>query len=218
MRLFSCMISTGRVNDLTKGDQTRQRIVAEAAVLFNQRGFEGCSMNDVMQATGLEKGGLYRHFSSKEELAAEAFAYALNQAITTRAVGLDEIASPLARLRFIIHQFAEIPSPIPGGCPLFNAAVDSDDGNCTLRELAATALENWRKRLVSQATAAIRAKELRANANPRQLANTIISTLEGALVLSRIEGNRIPLRDAEDSLNLLLDAFVASAAKSRKRA
>ena len=55
---------------MSKGQLTRQRIIAQAAPLFNQRGYEGCSINDVMAATGLEKGGIYRHFESKEELAA----------------------------------------------------------------------------------------------------------------------------------------------------
>jgi len=62
---------------MSKGEATRQRIVEAAAPLFNQRGFAGCSMQDVLDATGLEKGGLYRHFGSKEELAAESFTYAL---------------------------------------------------------------------------------------------------------------------------------------------
>ena len=58
---------------MPKGQRTRERIVAEAASLFNQRGFEGGSMSELMAATGLEKGGIYRHFSSKQELAAEAW-------------------------------------------------------------------------------------------------------------------------------------------------
>lgn len=52
---------------MSKGEKTRQRIVAEAATLFNERGFEGGSLTDLMDATGLEKGGIYRHFSSKED-------------------------------------------------------------------------------------------------------------------------------------------------------
>ncbi len=64
---------------MRKGEATRQRIIAEAAPIFNQRGFDGCSMQDLMTATGLEKGGLYRHFSNKEELASEAFRFALAQ-------------------------------------------------------------------------------------------------------------------------------------------
>ena len=50
---------------MNKGEMTRQRIIEESAPIFNQRGYAGCSMQDVMEATGLEKGGIYRHFESK---------------------------------------------------------------------------------------------------------------------------------------------------------
>jgi len=42
----------------------------------NERGLEGTSLADLMEATGLEKGGIYRHFPSKEAVALEAFEYA----------------------------------------------------------------------------------------------------------------------------------------------
>jgi AcrR family transcriptional regulator len=61
---------------MTKGEETRQTIVEKAAALLNQRGFSGFSMSALMEATGLEKGGIYRHFDSKEQLASEAFEYA----------------------------------------------------------------------------------------------------------------------------------------------
>jgi TetR/AcrR family transcriptional repressor of nem operon len=54
---------------VTKGQQTRREIVEKAAPLFNKKGFEGTSLSDLMHATGLQKGGIYHHFSSKEELA-----------------------------------------------------------------------------------------------------------------------------------------------------
>jgi len=60
----------------TKGERSRQKIVETAAVLFNQKGFTGCSMGDIVAASGLEKGTLYGHFSTKEELALLAFDYA----------------------------------------------------------------------------------------------------------------------------------------------
>jgi TetR/AcrR family transcriptional repressor of nem operon len=53
---------------VTKGERSRQKIVETAAVLFNQKGFTGCSMGDIVAASGLEKGTLYGHFSTKEEL------------------------------------------------------------------------------------------------------------------------------------------------------
>jgi TetR/AcrR family transcriptional regulator, transcriptional repressor for nem operon len=119
---------------LTKGELTRQKIVATAAPLFNQKGFAGCSMQDVMEATGLEKGGLYRHFSTKEELAAEAFRYALRSSVKTRTDGLESAGGPLAQLRFFVRRFVEEPSTMPGGCVLMNTAIDADDGMLALRE------------------------------------------------------------------------------------
>jgi TetR/AcrR family transcriptional regulator, transcriptional repressor for nem operon len=74
-----------------KGEETRHRIVAEAAAMFNKNGFEGSSLSELMKATGLEKGGIYRHFSSKEELAAEAFEYAWKAAWDARTQDLDSI-------------------------------------------------------------------------------------------------------------------------------
>ena len=53
---------------LSKAERTRQLIVQEAAVLFNQKGYAGTSMDDIMRATGLSKGGLYGNFKKKEDL------------------------------------------------------------------------------------------------------------------------------------------------------
>jgi TetR/AcrR family transcriptional repressor of nem operon len=58
---------------MSKGKQTRRKIVEAAAPIFNKRGYEGSSLNDLMEATGLKKGGMHRHFSSKEELAQKHF-------------------------------------------------------------------------------------------------------------------------------------------------
>ena len=58
---------------MRKGERTRQEIIRKAAPVFNQKGYAGAALSDLMRATGLEKGGIYRHFSSKEALAAEAF-------------------------------------------------------------------------------------------------------------------------------------------------
>ncbi|HEX4488355.1 MAG TPA: helix-turn-helix domain-containing protein, partial [Terriglobales bacterium] len=69
---------------MSKGEDTRKRIVAEAAAIFNQKGYEGASLQALMEATGLEKGGIYRHFTSKETVAAEAFDYAWNAAKQAR--------------------------------------------------------------------------------------------------------------------------------------
>jgi TetR/AcrR family transcriptional repressor of nem operon len=56
--------------------ETRRRILAAAARLFAERGFEATSIEQVMQACGLTRGGFYLHFRSKAELHAEALALA----------------------------------------------------------------------------------------------------------------------------------------------
>jgi TetR/AcrR family transcriptional regulator, transcriptional repressor for nem operon len=63
---------------MRKGELTRERIVRRTAPLFNQQGYFGASLADIMRATGLEKGGIYNHFGSKEALALEAFDYAVD--------------------------------------------------------------------------------------------------------------------------------------------
>src|SRR6266516_5589508 len=129
---------------MSKGQRTRERIVAEAASLFNQRGFDGSSMSELMEATGLQKGGIYRHFSSKEELATEAFDYAWQKAVSRSLDGIESSADSIDRLKQMVSNFVELRSElVPGGCPLMNTAVEADDGNAALRARAKKALQSW---------------------------------------------------------------------------
>ena len=194
---------------MTKGDATRQRIVELAAPLFNQRGFEGCSMQDVLDATGLEKGGVYRHFASKEELAAEVFRYSWAQVGKARREGLEDIEGSVEKLRFMVRRFAAAPGPIAGGCPLMNTAIESDDGNAVLRGLACASIKDWKKRLCGIVEDGIKAGEIRKGVEPRAVANSMIAGLEGALMISRLEGNRTAVRDAAATLESMLDGIAA---------
>jgi TetR/AcrR family transcriptional repressor of nem operon len=193
---------------MSKGEETRQRIVAEAAKLFNQHGFEGGSMSELMEATGLEKGGIYRHFSSKEEVAAEAFDYAWQAAMDAQMRDLDLIPNRVDRLKRCVANFVERRSIVPGGCPLLNTAIDADDGNPVLRERARTALQGWRGRLSSIVSEGIARKEIRRRVDPKKLATLIISSLEGALMVSRLEKNNEGLLAIQAHLETYLDTEV----------
>jgi TetR/AcrR family transcriptional repressor of nem operon len=195
--------------DMGKGESTRQRIIEQAAPLFNQRGFEGCSMQDVLEATGLEKGGVYRHFESKEELAAEVFRYAWARAVKLRWEGFEKIEGSVEKLRYFVRRFVEIAGPIPGGCPLMNTAIDSDDGNAVLRGLVHAGIRDWKKRVCGIVEDGIEAGEIQSEVEPRQIANSILAMLEGALMISRMEGNRTAVRDAAVTLELMLDGIAA---------
>jgi TetR/AcrR family transcriptional repressor of nem operon len=186
---------------MRKGDATRERIVAEAAPLFNQRGFAGCSMADVMEVTGLEKGGLYRHFSSKQELAEEVFRYSLALSVKTRTADLGHIEGAIEKLRYVVRRFVETPSAVAGGCVLMNTAVDADDSNPELRALAKQGIGRWKKRLEKIVADGIAAGEVRADVEPRRIANAIVGGLEGALMISRLEGGKEALRDMREVLD-----------------
>ena len=69
-----------------------------------------------MEETGLEKGGIYRHFESKEDLAVAAFDYAWSEIKQRRLAILNEIPTPLGKLRGMVDNFAAKPSAVPGGC------------------------------------------------------------------------------------------------------
>jgi TetR/AcrR family transcriptional repressor of nem operon len=62
-----------------KAAENRARIVEIAARLFRERGFDGVGLDAIMKEAGLTHGGFYGHFSSKEDLAAEAVARAVEQ-------------------------------------------------------------------------------------------------------------------------------------------
>jgi TetR/AcrR family transcriptional repressor of nem operon len=198
---------------MRKGAQTRQEIIRKAAPIFNQRGYDGAALSDLMRATGLEKGGIYRHFSSKEALAAEAFDYAWRETLDARIHDLDAISNSVDKLKQLVTNFVERRGIIPGGCPLLNTAIDADDGNSVLRERARKALRGWRSYLTAVITAGVKAGEIRAGIDANKLATLIISSLEGAIMLYRLERSEDALRAVQAHLDSHLETEVRLAAK-----
>ena len=193
---------------MKKGERTRERIIRQAAPLFNQRGYEGSSMLEIMAATELEKGGIYRHFSSKEELAAQAFDYAWAEAVKARRHDLDGVENSVDKVKRYIANFVERRGSVPGGCPLMNTATDSDDGNAVLRARARKALLAWQNFLEAIIAEGIRKSEIRANVEKTRVTNVIIASLEGATMMSRLEQSLEPLRNAQSHLEDYLETKV----------
>jgi TetR/AcrR family transcriptional regulator, cholesterol catabolism regulator len=87
---------------------SRQEILRTAARLFQQRGYDATSMNDVAAALKLSKGGLYHHFQSKDEILYEIMNHAME--ITQERVlnPVRGIANPEDRLRALIRLHIEV--------------------------------------------------------------------------------------------------------------
>lgn len=192
---------------MLKGERTRQRIIAKAAPLFNRRGFDGCSMQDISAATGLEKGSLYSHFATKEELAAAAFDYAWAQTCSARVGNLDQAPNSVDKLKLHIANFVSKPS-FPGGCPMLNTVLDADDGNAILRRRAEGAMRDWVGCLADIARAGQAKGEIRPSVNPEELAIVTISLLEGAFVSSKLQRSRSALILAQQHLETYLESQV----------
>lgn len=105
----------------------REEIVAESSRLFRERGFAGVSVADVTGAVGLTHGGFYKHFASKEALAAEASAEAFRQSVEfgdAIAAGSDDKSE---QWRLVLDAYF---SPIhrdasADGCPATALAADA---------------------------------------------------------------------------------------------
>ena len=195
---------------MTQGQETRKRLIQKAAGIFNTRGYSGTAVSDVMAATGLQKGGIYRHFESKEQLAVEAFDYAFEMAVRVRFQDFDRLASPLQQLRHFIRNFVHRRSPVPGGCPMVNTAVENDDGNQALKERARQAVSIFLNRLVETIKRGIEQGEIKHDTDVGTFALLLFSALEGALIVSRLQGSFKPLEVVARTLEQYLNERMVS--------
>jgi hypothetical protein len=96
---------------------------------------------------------------------------------------------------------------------LLNTAVDTDDGNSVLRERARKVLRGWRSYLISMIRAGIKAREIRSRIDAKKLATLIISSLEGAIMVYRLDRTEEALRAVQTHLNSYLEAEVRAPSK-----
>ena len=169
---------------MSKAQETKANIIRKAAELFNQKGYAGSSISDIMQATGLKKGGIYNHFQSKEELASQK----IWSAVKTQSNAIDRLHAMVS----IYLDYIDKP-PIAGGCPILNTAIESDDTDSRLRARALAAINSWHNLIVRIIQKGIQKGEVRSNIEPDTVATIIISSLEGAIMMSKLERDPIHL-------------------------
>jgi len=176
---------------MKKGEQTRQHIIEESALVFNRLGYGNTSMATLMEATGLEKGGIYRHFTSKEELACEAFDYTRRVAHEQRFEAANKAETGFGKVEKFIELFTTVTSKIPGGCPIFNTAVENNNGNnAVLKRKAHTSynllvgkVEAWMKQAQDEG-------QFKKNMNCHDMATFVVCSLEGAMIARYLTGDR----------------------------
>ena len=198
---------------MSKARETKARIIHQAAELFNLKGYAGSSITDIMQATGLKKGGIYNHFKSKDELAIAAFDYSVNllnqrvwSAVKTKRNAIERLEAMLLSYLSYIDD-----PPLIGGCPILNTAIETDDTDSPLRDRALTAINSWRGLIVRIIEKGIKKGEVRSTVEPDTVATIIICNIEGAMMMSKLDRNPVHLKRIVAHLqNYIRDNLVSS--------
>jgi AcrR family transcriptional regulator len=173
---------------MSKADKTRQLIVDKAARIFNQKGYAGTSMYDIVEATGLSKGGVYGNFRNKEAIAIAAFEHATKtvwRQVRERTAPIESYPDKLVEaIRF--YKERVLNPPIEGGCPIQNMAVEMDDVNPEMRQKVVEAVDLWRLQVARTLEKGKEAGEIKADIDIHKFAIQFIGTLEGGILLAQL--------------------------------
>ncbi len=173
---------------MRKGEQTKEYILQKAAKLFNERGYYGASMSDIMAVTGMEKGGIYNHFKSKDDLAMQAYEYAVDLMRQEFAVAIKGKYHAVDRLQAVVAVFQRIStgSPLAGGCPVVNTAVHTNKTHPELQNCARQTMIEWQDFIRRLVELGIARQQLKPDTDAEMLITLLISTLEGAIMLTQL--------------------------------
>lgn len=161
-------------------EKHRQEIIDASSRLFREKGVEGVSVPELMQAVGMTHGGFYKHFSSKDELVPVAYSEAFAQvAGRLDAVMAGYDGDPAAAWNALVDYYlsAEHRDRLDDGCA--TAALAGDMARLGEDSSAQAAYEQGVKRMLG------RVGSLRDGPDAQAKSLAALSTMVGALLLSR---------------------------------
>ncbi|MCE3296069.1 MAG: transcriptional regulator [Crocinitomicaceae bacterium] len=190
----------------TKAERTKQFIIEKTAPVFNEKGYAGTSMNDLVEATGLTKGSIYGNFENKDEVALAAFDHNFGQVVTYIRSRMETCSNAIDRLLVYpgtYRNFLQL-SFLKAGCPLLNTSVEADDTHPLLREKAVNALNFWKASVERIITSGIERKEIKAKTNVAHFAVILMSLIEGAVMQAKLKNSSAELEITMDYLETLI--------------
>lgn len=172
---------------LTKSERTRQFIIEQSAPIFNRKGFAGTSMSDILEATGLAKGGLYGNFDSKEEIAREAFKFLFEKVYSEIVATVVKKTTMLDKLAAICdyHKDYTKRRSSEGGCPILNFSIEVDDTMPRLKKDVRLAVERMLNDLYRIIEKGKRLGEIKKEINAERYAAVIYAQIEGAIFMAK---------------------------------
>jgi TetR/AcrR family transcriptional regulator, transcriptional repressor for nem operon len=176
-----------------KGEETRERLLelAEAAVL--QKGFAATSIDELIAAAGITKGGFFYHFKDKGDLAKAMLLRYLDRDKTilddifSRADELNEdpLHGALIALKLFAEMLADLPETHPG-CLAASYAYQDQLFNAEVRELNRQGMLAWRVRFRERLDHIARRYPPRIEVDLDALADMATTLVEGGIILSRV--------------------------------
>jgi len=181
---------------------TRERILDSAQGLVLERGFAGTSLDEVLSAAGVTKGGFFHHFRSKSELGTalvERYARADLVALAALWDQADRLSrDPLQRVLLFLGLFAESIDALAGenpGCLYVSFVYERQLGDDNARDMIENAVLTWRRRLRERLDETAKRYPPRIPVDLDAVADLVFTTNEGAYVLAQATGQPQLLRD-----------------------
>ena len=189
-----------------RGEETRRRILAEAAEAFADRGYASTSLSDLVSATGLTKGAFYFHFASKEELALEVFRSKHEEWHGKVLAVLEEEERAIDRMVAVMRTVTELVEADPSARCVGRLA-DELSREPQLASIVNGQFEAWVGLSTELLRRAQEEGDVRADLDPAEVSEVAVA---GFIGLEHVSGTRgvgdLP-RWAESFTNILLDAI-----------
>ncbi|MBO2453155.1 TetR/AcrR family transcriptional regulator [Actinomadura barringtoniae] len=173
--------------------ETRQRILDAATTLFHRQGYHATGVNQILAEAAAPKGVLYFHFpGGKEQLAAETVVQAgqeLGEALDAVLAQSDDLATAAHGIAELLGAALE-QTEFREGCPIASVALDVAADSDLVRAACAQGYQQWIDLIAER----LRQRGV-ADGSAQELAVFILSSIEGALLLARVQHDTAPLRN-----------------------
>lgn len=186
---------SGQLPSTARGRQSRAAIVDAAATLMYERGIAATSLDEVLARCGAGKSQLYHYFGNKNDLVRAVIDHQLEQVLASQPGlhGMQTWADFDAWADALLARHNTADGPLACRIGSFAREVDSDEG---LREYLAAAFHRWQSYLEQGLRSLHNRGQLRADADPTQLASATMAAVQGGLLLARVHRDVAPLSAA----------------------
>lgn len=164
---------------------TRQRIVEAAMHLFWEKGYGSTSVADILGRAGINSGSLYHFFPGKQDVllaVLEAYRTGIDQnLLEPNWRGVDD---PIEKIFKLLggYRDALVQTDCTFACPIGSIALEIHEPDSPVRQLLAANFTNWANAVESCLKAA--GKRLPAGTDRRALAEFVLATMEGGVMLA----------------------------------